>query len=54
MRPNFHGNGIALLPADTSTKNFLGLPSNFPYGVNGVPHFMSIAQGTGWGFRHEC
>lgn len=41
------------LPAETSAQNFLGLPSSFPYGVDGVPHFMSIAQGTGWGFRHE-
>ena len=41
------------LPADTSAKNYLGLPNNHPYDIDGTPHYMSIAQGTGWGYRHE-
>jgi len=41
------------LPAETSANNLLGLPASHPYGVDGTPHFMSIAQGTGWGYRHE-
>jgi hypothetical protein len=41
------------LPAEYSAPNYFNLPSSWAYGIDGVPHYMSIAQGTGWGYRHE-
>ncbi len=41
------------LPAEYAAPNYFRLPASWAYGIDGTPHYMSVAQGTGWGFRHE-
>lgn len=41
------------LPAEYAAPNLLNYPSSWAYGIDGVPHYMSIAQGTGWGYRAD-
>ena len=41
------------LPAEHSMRNLLAYPGNWAYGIDGTPHYMSVAQGTGWGYRAD-
>jgi hypothetical protein len=36
-----------------SFNNYYELDASWPYGRDGVPHFMSLAQGVGWGYRSD-
>jgi hypothetical protein len=42
----------AYLPGP-SFNNYYGLDATWPYARDGVPHFMSLAQGVGWGYRSD-